>query len=327
MTPAPDTAPIAPAIVDAAIVWYVRQSSGLMSSKERTQLTHWLAGHPDHGRAWLRLQHMSGHLHTDTPRLAPGVARSVLGRLPDLERRRVLRLLSWSLAGGVSLYLGREQLDDAAFPASYRTATGEQREVRLADNTLLKLNTDSAIDVRFDDASRRVRLRRGEIHIVTAADPAGRPFWVETRDRRLVPVGTRFTVTQRTNDTLLGVTQGAVDVMRNDHGETWRVNAGQQLAFGGAAGDTRQALDESRQAWTDAMISAENRRLDDLLAELARYRHGYLRCTPEAGELRITGTWPLRGDDPTQDVLASLERRLPIRIQQLTRYWTKVDAR
>ncbi|ENO90456.1 FecR domain-containing protein [Thauera linaloolentis] len=325
MNAAQDGLPVAPGIIDIAILWYVRQASGEMNASEQDELARWLARHPDHARAWRQLQRMGEQLHGGTPRLAPSLARSVLGRLPDLERRKVLRLLSWAAIGGTSLYFGRGVLNEAAFPADYRTAVGERREVRLADGSLLQLNTGSAVDIRFDGSTRRIHLRRGEIQVVTAKDPSGRPLWIEGRDGRLAPAGTRFTVDQTDSHTYLGVSEGAVDVFRDGSAEPQRVGSGQQLVFGGDGSNTVQPLDESRHAWTDGMISAENRRLDDLLAELGRYRPGHLGCTPEAGALRITGTWPLRGGDPTEAVLASLERRLPIRIQRMTRYWVKVS--
>lgn len=326
MNAMPDSAPIAPGVVDCAIVWHVRQASGQMSQAEQAALADWLAQHPDHARAWQRLQHIGEHLRQGRPELPADVTRAVFERLPDKARRRALRLLSWATLGGVGMYLAREPLGRAAFPADHHTAVGERRDIRLADGTLLRLNTDSAVDIRFDNYGRQIRLRRGDIQVVTAPDPAGRPFWVDGRDGRLTPVGTRFTVSQRATHTLLGVSEGAVDVLANGHGEVQRVGAGQQLAFGHADSEL-QRLDESQQAWTDGMLSAENRRLDDLLAELGRHRAGYLGCSPEAGALRITGVWPLRGDDPTPAILASLERRLPIRVQQITRYWVSISRR
>lgn len=327
MNPPSDAMPIAQTIVDAAIGWYVRQSSGTMSSSEQARLATWLAEHPDHNRAWQRLQRMGEQLQGSSQSLAPKSSRAILHRLSDLERRKALRLLSIALVSGGSLYLGRDLLREVVFPADYQTAVGERREVVLADGTRLQLNTDSAVDVSFDAVSRRIHLRRGEIHIVTARDPAGRPLRVDARDGVLIPVGTRFTVSQQATETLLGVSEGAVDVLIQGGTVDERVGAGWQLAFGDHAGVRRQPLDESGQVWTDGMISAENRRLDDFLVELARYRRGHLGCTPEAGVLRITGTWPLQGRDPSEAVLASLERHLPIRFQRLTRYWVNVDRR
>jgi transmembrane sensor len=309
--------------VDVAIDWYVRQASGLMDADESARLTRWLAEDPGHQQIWQRLQRMGEQLQGSAALLPPPFARTVLKRLPDLERRKAVRLLSWLAAGG-SLYLGRDMLREAALPADFQTAVGARSEVRLADGTLLQLNTDSAVDVHFDRQRRLLRLRRGEILIVTASDPTGRPFQVDTRDGRLTPVGTRFSVRQEATATLLGVSAGAVDVELADGGERQRIHAGEQLWFG-SGGGTPQALDETLQSWSEGMLSASNRRLDDLLGELARYRRGHLGCTPAAGALRITGTWPLRGDAPSDEVLASLARHLPIRIDYLTRYWVTVD--
>lgn len=327
MNPGPPAVAVPPGIVETAVAWYVRQSSGEMSNDEHARLRYWLAEHLDHVLVWQRLQGMGQQLQGHNAVLAPDSTRSIFKRLPDPERRKALRLLSWLLVGGGGgLYLGRRHLKEAAFPADFRTAVGERREVKLADGTTLQLNTDSAVDILFDETRRRIRLRRGEIQIVTARDAANRPFWIEGRDGRLVPVGTRFTVSQRADATVLGVSRGAVDVFPNDGATARRIEAGRQWSFGRADGN-EAPLDESRQAWTDGMLSAENRRLDDLLAEIGQHRPGYLGCAPEAGALRVTGTWPLHGDDPTESILASLERRLPIRTRRITRYWVRVEAR
>lgn len=319
-----DGLPIADGIVDAAVAWYVRQASGQMDDAEAARLARWLAQHPDHDRAWRRLQRMSERLQGRAP-IQAALARATLGRLPGIERRKALRMLSWAAVGGAGLWLGRTLPTGTALPADFRTATGERREIRLADGTRLQLNTDTAVDVRFDAAGRRIRLRHGEIHVATAADPAGRPLWIEARDGRLHPVGTRFAVGQFAEDTRLIVSEGAVDVFPGDEGRALRIDAGRQLVFGRRRSGLPQAQEESHLAWIDGMIGAENRRLDDLLAELARHRPGRLRWTPEAGELRITGTWPLTGEAPTDAVLASLERRLPVRIRRFTRYWVSVE--
>lgn len=319
--------PIASRIVDAAIAWYVRRASGGMTVDEEANLDRWLAQHPDHARAWQRLTQMSMGLLEGARIEEATLARSILGRLPALERRKALRLLSWAALGGSGLWLGSGLLGELAFLADYHSATGERREIRLADGSLLQLNSDSAVDVRFDNRLRRIRLRHGEIQLSTAADPAGRPLWVESRDGRLVPVGTRFTVSQLKHATRLGVNEGAVDVFPAGREHVQRIPAGRQLLFGPGLEAPSETLDESRQAWVAGMLSAENRRLDDLLDELARHRSGHLGCTPEAGALRITGTWPLQGEDPSDAVLASLERRLPIRIQRMTRYWVQLRTR
>ncbi|MGK9563911.1 FecR domain-containing protein, partial [Salmonella enterica subsp. enterica] len=86
---------------------------------------------------------------------------------------------------------------------------GEQRQLRLADGTLLNLNTHSAVDVQFDDSTRRIVLQEGEIMVETGhGDP--RPFIVQTRDGSLLALGTRFMVKREDDGTRLSVLQSRV---------------------------------------------------------------------------------------------------------------------
>lgn len=316
-------------VVEQAIFWYVRRASGDMSSTEEAALRDWLAADAAHRRVWAQLAQMGEQFRAGREQVTPDLAHGVLGRTKGRGRRRTLGHLLWVGLTGTALWLGRDTLHDTLEPADYRSATGERHEALLADGTLLRLNTATSVRVRYDDGARRILLRDGEIEVVTAADAAGRPLWVETRDARLTPVGTRFTVRQSDAQTWLAVREGAVDIRLANAGtttnnNTQRVNAGQQARFDARRIDPPSALDATLLAWTDGMIVAGNRPLDDLLAELGRHRPGLLQWSTEVGRLRITGTWPLRGASPTDAVLDSLERRLPIQVRRLNRYWVRI---
>ena len=60
-------------------------------------------------------------------------------------------------------------------------------------------------------------------------------------------------------------------------------------------------------------------RLDELVAELARYRHGHLGVAPEAAGLRVMGTYPLDDPDRTLQLLA---RALSLRVERKLPWWT-----
>ena len=72
------------------------------------------------------------------------------------------------------------------------------------------------------------------------------------------------------------------------------------------------------------MLVVERMRLADFLAELDRYRPGYLRCDPQVADLRVSGAFPLRAPD---DVLALLAETLPVRLRSMSRYWVTVLPR
>jgi len=60
------------------------------------------------------------------------------------------------------------------------------------------------------------------------------------------------------------------------------------------------------------------------VAELSRYRRGYLGCAPEIADLRIVGTYSTT--DTTQ-ALATLEATLPLRVRTPMPWWTVLEPR
>lgn len=331
-----DGRPVDEHIVEEAVAWYVRRASGERLPEAEAAFAAWHVAHPDHARAWQRLQALGGRLRDSTGHVPAPMARATLAQAAALPRRRLLKTLAWAGIGGSALYLLRNEVawhDPLARTlADARTATGERRALVLADGTRLLLNTATAVDIRFDAQRRLIALHAGEIQVATAPDAAGRPFLVGTREGMLTPVGTRFTVRRDalSDDaqgfTRLAVEQGAVEirVASAASGAPVRVLAGEQARFTRSGVDARLPLDEAAQAWTEGKLVAERMRLADLLAELDRYRSGRLRCDPAVADLRVTGVWPLAGAEATDRVLASLEKTLPVKVSQFTRYWVSV---
>ena len=73
----------------------------------------------------------------------------------------------------------------------------------------------------------------------------------------------------------------------------------------------------------EGMLVANDQRLDAFLAELSRYRPGWLRCDPAVAGLRISGAFAIDDSDQT---LRALSTTLPVRVVQTTRYWVTVVA-
>jgi len=93
--------------------------------------------------------------------------------------------------------------------ASHATALGDVQAVPLADGSQATLASDSRIAVRLSRRERRIDLQRGEAYFEAARDPA-RPFVVEAGERRVVAVGTRFSVRRDGPDLRVVVTEGTV---------------------------------------------------------------------------------------------------------------------
>ncbi|KWB33294.1 iron dicitrate transport regulator FecR [Burkholderia cepacia] len=319
---------VPPQVARRAVEWWVDRQAGRTGEAFDAALARWRAEDPAHDAAWRHIETMQQRLGGLTAGLDPQAARAALLSPRAGRRRAAVKALAVLLFAGGAAWMAEPARRAAIWPADLRTAVGERRTVTLADRTVVVLDTDTALDVRFDAAARRLRLLRGTIMVTSGHDdrvPA-RPLVVATAQGELRPLGTRFAVRQRDGATRIEVFAGAVRVQPDDAAARARV-----IAAGEGADFTRDAigvpapLDAYASAWTGGMLVASRMRLADLVAELDRYRRGSLRCDAAVADLRVSGTYPL--DDPAR-VLDTLKATLPIDVHYLTRYWaTVVPAR
>jgi len=312
--------PLAPEVLEEAAEWLMRLSENDLSDHERAEWERWKISSPERDRAWARAQLLQSKLGG----LPPSLAMSALDRPSHPERRAALGKLALMLAvmpvGWGSWKLAQTQ----QWTADYRTRVGERRELTLADGSRITLNTDSAIDVRYDRQQRLVHLREGEILVQTAQDPS-RPFLVSTRQGRMQALGTRFTVRELSGRTHLAVLEGAVKVMLAENTQTAPliVNAGQRTDFSAQTFGTLTATDRNVGAWTRGMLMADKMRLADFVAELTRYRRGFVRYDPAIADLRISGAFPI--SDP-QRTLNMLVQTYPVLVSgHLNGYWVTLS--
>ena len=317
-----------PAIVQRAAEWMARLWADDASDEDRAACARWRAEHPRHELAWSRLQAFDDKLRS----VPGGIARHTLADTsaaspaPRRGRRRVMQLLGFmAMAGGIAhVVRGTDAWQIAA--ASHGTARGEVREITLPDGTQVVLASASAIDLRFDGAERLILLRAGEILVNTAPDPQStpRPLRVRSRHGTVQALGTRFTLRQEDEQSRVAVFEGAVEVRpARAPGQVVRVEAGQGAVFSGDLAQPPVAAQESAAAWARGVLVADNMPLGELVAELARYRTGLLRCDPQVASLRVTGVFSLRDTDRA---LHNLALGLPVQVVARTRYWVTVQA-
>lgn len=303
---------VSSATLDAAIAWRLRLESGEVDAGGQAAFSRWLDAAADHRRAWQQLESLDGRFSAvdvsarsvlRRPRRTPRTARGIAGAL--------LLVCAGLLA--VDRYLPVPDL-----LADQVTATGEQREMVLADRTRLMLDTRSAVDIAFGRAERRLVLRRGGILVETGHGDA-RPFVVQTEDGELRPLGTRFIVRTDEQGTSLTVLADIVAATARG-GVEQRVGAGQSLRL--QAGARPQAAPAGADAWTHGMLAADDMRLADVVAELGRYRMGVLAVDPRIADLRVTGSFPLHDIDLA---LAALAQTLPLRAQRHSDWWITLE--
>jgi transmembrane sensor len=295
----------------------------------RRALERWRARHPHNEAAWQRAELVSRTFGM----LPPSLAMPVLDRPAGAERRAALKTLAMLIVAGPAGWVLFKAAPWQQWRADMRTATGEISHQMLADGSRLSLNTDSAVDIAYGDHLRLLHLRAGEIQVASAPDPhrPPRPLVVRTACGSVRAIGTRFIVCQQDQlfdaRTQVAVLEGAVELRPAETpAAALIVAAGQQASFDTGSVDAPQALARHADAWVRGLLYADETPLVQILAQLARYRHGVVRCDPAVARLRVTGVYQLRNTDDTDRLLALLQASLPIRIARRSRFWVSVEA-
>jgi transmembrane sensor len=310
--------PLDYATLEAAARWYVDLREALPNESTHAAHQRWLEHDPRHRQAWERLARLQDKLE----QVNPGIARPTLSGA-RAKRRDVLKVLSILLMAGGAGALAWNTTSLPTLMADQRTGTGERRRLQLDDGSQLRLNTATAVDIRYSDTLREVRLLAGEIQIQTARDSLARPFVVHTAEGSIRALGTRFAVRREAGLTQVSVQEHAVEVRAADlPGRAVRVDAGKQLSFNQNAIETLRQANPQADAWTRDMLVANDWRLADFVVELQRYRPGHLGCDPSIASLRISGAFHL-GD--TDIILDNLTATLPVRIRRFSRFWASVE--
>ncbi len=217
--------------LDEAADWLMRLSQSNVSEADKAEWERWRTSSPERHRAWARAQLLLGKLGG----LPPALAMSALDRPSNPSRRVAVAKLATLLALLPTGWGSWKLLESQHWTADVRSAVGERRALTLADGSQVTLNTDTAIDIRFDTDQRLIQLRQGEILVQTAPDtsPRARPFRVSTHEGRMQALGTRFTVREYGARTQLAVLEGAVRVDLANAGREAPliVNAGQRTDF------------------------------------------------------------------------------------------------
>jgi len=131
--------------------------------------------------------------------------RGAGGRLRE-PRVRLAAAASVLIAVGVGTYF-------AIAPTGERYATpiGGIASVPLQDGSSVTLNTASVVRVELTPNERHIRLDKGEAFFEVASDRS-RPFIVEVGSKRVIAVGTKFSVRRDGDDIRVAVTEGKVEV-------------------------------------------------------------------------------------------------------------------
>jgi transmembrane sensor len=233
------------------------------------------------------------------PHWTPPEYTVVKGKSPRLNRRslRFGAIATLLLVMGVGAYL-----DLAPNGEVYATPIGGLASVPMADGSQVTLNTDSQIRIALTDTERRVELGHGEAYFEVSKD-AARPFVVRAGNKRVIAVGTKFSVRREGNDIQVVVTEGKVRVEDRAATHNPRVDGSADvfltpgsIARAGDAGVLvqRKTLPEAEQqlSWRSGILMFRDRSLGEAVAEFNRYNARKIVIRePAVAALKIEGNF------------------------------------
>jgi transmembrane sensor len=302
--------------------WVLRLTSGEATEADLADLKSWRGRSPQHAAAFAEasahwqtygtaLQELSqakalGHAHM------LGSSRS---RSPNMGRRAFLGGAMAATAAGAGFLLVKPPLDlwpsASALAADYRTGTGEQRRIALADSGALELNTRTSLNIR--PASKGygvVEMISGEATIAAEAHP----IVVMAGNGRARAQSARFNM--RCDGPTVSVTciDGRVDVEHG--GGTVSLSQNQQVAY------TEQSLGAlvgveaaNVTSWRSGELYFRNEPLAHVVSEINRYRFGHIFLMNDTlGQRRYTARLKL---DRLDSVVTQFEASFGARVTKL----------
>jgi transmembrane sensor len=206
--------------------------------------------------------------------------------------RRGVVIAAYAAVAAAALFFYFNRSDDIAIAAGH----GELRTWQLADNTIIHLNSDSAVSVRFDQHRRLVEIVRGEVYFEVAKD-SKRPFEVRAGNTTLQDIGTAFDVFRQDGGTLVSVVEGQVAVKRGDApGRVADLHAGEQAAiFPSHIVKTRapQSVEQAT-AWLRQEIVFDRTTIAAAASQFNRYTQTQIVVDdPRIAEMAISGVFHL----------------------------------
>ncbi|MFJ1338431.1 FecR family protein [Pseudomonas caricapapayae] len=305
-----------------AAEWVLRLSEGELSAPERQAFERWCHLDSRHQATFERISSVVAQLHSLRSQRVPVRAALQVPVKRRIKARHLLGVGVLLVNLGVVLSLSGYRVDDLF--ADLHTTPGQWQTRTLEDGSRITLYGNSAIDLQFDAAQRRVELRRGQVLVDVAHDPS-RPFVVVTADGSFKALGTRFVVSHGEGQSELSMLQSTVAVQSADRSQSLDVQRGGRAWVRRDAVGRLPDIDPAslEQAWQRHQLVVDQVPLPQVLEALGRQSRGHLQFDAGAlADLNVSAVLPL---NDTERALQLLAQALPIRLQQYTPLWTRIE--
>ncbi|MDC0598310.1 FecR domain-containing protein [Gammaproteobacteria bacterium] len=333
-------------VQEEASSWLARLDAGDLSEEDSIEFRHWLSEREEHCNTIVEMAVLWDDLDV----------LSCLSRLMPLEQmqQRQGGFLSWPIKLPVvpllvtcssmviaivflfqfSINSGlKEDVSSKAVVSFYQTSVGQQKNIELPDGSRIILNTNSLVEIAFNQRQRNLRLIKGEAHFEIAHD-ANRPFLVHAGEGIVRAIGTAFSVHLDGESVEVIVTEGVVEVtpdadVEEDffvdlektsvQSEMVRVAAGQGAEYKDEVIQFVQTIEsdqiESKLSWHQGMLMFNGDPLEEVVKELVRYTN--MEIIISDPEIRNIGVGGYFKTGETEAFLSVLEDGFGIEVNRI----------
>ncbi|AVQ85536.1 MULTISPECIES: FecR family protein [unclassified Variovorax] len=263
-----------------AQAWVVRLGSHQVTDEDAQAFKRWCAQSRSHANAFVQAREVWRAMASAALQVRRQDERNARTRMPVAGRRA---FLGGAVAASVAYLAVRPPLElwpsVTEWGADYRTATGEQREVAMADGVVLQMNTQTRVNVlRGSESGEGIELLAGEAEIATQASAR---VTVSAADGVVSAVRARFNIRNTDGEVCVTCIAGQVEVARG--AQRLPLDEGRQLRYGAAGLGAVMPVDIGPvTAWRRRQLVFDQVPLAQVVAEVNRYRRGRLVLTSEA---------------------------------------------
>lgn len=299
-----------------ASAWLARLQRPQVGEADGLAFDAWLAASPSNREAygaalavWQAFEASPGEVLDELATQARHAARR-----PELTRRWLVGGGGVAIAAGITGLAVLPSILGAPTVKTYMTGKGKHQRITLADGSVVDLNAETRLTVRFARHERQVELGDGQAIFDVAHDET-RPFTVVASGRAVRVLGTQFDVRNRSGDVTVTVARGHVQVRSvasSDTRQAFALRPGQRLAIGRAGAVELSTVDpQEALSWRAGRLVYHGAPLAEVVADLNRWFAEPIEVTdPSLARLPVTAVIVL---DDQASVAQRLALMLPVR--------------
>jgi transmembrane sensor len=322
-------------IVEQAIAWYLQVNAAQHDADVKAKFDSWIKQDTSHAKAYEQINRIFKPLEGIDVKAAKESIVSVLHTERKLKRRRNASGIAFAITMFTAIYFGSQSTDVKVMLADNKTAIGESKTLVLPDQSSIIMNTNTALDVKFDQHQRIIKLYKGEVYVEVSKD-ASRPFLVETEHGDIRALGTKFNVNRTSESTHVAMIESKVkacnqpsvfsNIIANSAQRVCVVlHTGQAVTIRNQSLDKVQEIDvDAISSWTKGTVAFDAQPLPKVLSDLQRYSPKKITFSAsELNAIKVSGVLPINDLPYAFNILAD---QFHLQIQQVDSDTIKVDS-